>query len=504
MYRDQNLDSLTRRTQTISDTIASDRPHKLFKNRTATFQSTEMDGNKRLPDGGELILILLVLTLLQIQADDLLGKYESLLATHLAEQRKLLRSLPIEKLRPTFDSFVLRIKRYGNNHFRRMFRMSDLVFRDLCSTISNVIGEDMFRSENFLKKREERYKTTSKLLSNGLSRFVSGEFKVAISIRILAGGSYLDLCPLFDVRPSYIYVIFDEFLGWVLKTFEFPLTKYLHDRNWPALYKLSEGFTNKTDGVFKFPFAAIDGIAVRITAPTERDGVYDPGNYWCRKGFYALNVQAMCDRNKSFLWCYSSNKGATHDSTAFANSSLYNLLEGLANVLADMGLFIVGDAAYWLSSFMMTPYNKAEMSNDTLHHKDAYNFYQSSCRIHIECAFGELIMRWGIFWRALWFDLSTSQKIIQVAMLLHNFILKHREVDDKNADRVYFENFDIPGDDIQNLLTEKSNEIPVPLTTDTGELAPRGRQSVTITELKRKGEEIRTLLTVDLAVAGLS
>ena len=89
-------------------------------------------------------------------------------------------------------------------------------------------------------------------------------------------------------------------------------------------------------------------------------------------------------------------------------------------------------------------------------------------------------------------------------MLLHNFILKHRGEGDSNADKLYFENFDIPGDEIQTSLTEKTNEIPVPLTTDTGEVAPPGRQPVTITELKRKGEEIRTLLTVDLAVNGLS
>ena len=374
--------------------------------------------------------------------------------------------------------------------------MSLPVFQDLCSTICSAVGEATFTPENYLQKRAQRTKKNSDLLSDGISRFISGEFKVAITLRILAGGSYLDLCPLFDVHPSYVFVLFEDVLAWVRKTFDFPLTKYLTDRNWPALYKLSEGFTDKTNGIFKFPFAALDGLAVRIIAPTERDGVRGPGNYWCRKGFYALNVQA--------IWCYSSNKGATHDSTAFANSSMYELLESLAEVLAEMGLFILGDAAYWLSSFMMTPYEKTEMKNDPQHHKDAYNFYQSSCRIHIECAFGELIMRWGIFWRALQFDLITCQKIIQVAMLLHNFILEHREQDDTHADKTYFEKFDVPGDDIQNTLTEKTNEIPIPLTTDTGEPEPKGRPTLEVTDLRNKGEEIRSTLTVDLAVAGLS
>ena len=44
----------------------------------------------------------------------------------------------------------------------------------------------------------------------------------------------------------------------------------------------------------------IDGIAVRIKCPssTEDNVITDPGNYFCRKGFHALNVQGMCDAKK--------------------------------------------------------------------------------------------------------------------------------------------------------------------------------------------------------------
>jgi len=31
--------------------------------------------------------------------------------------------------------------------------------------------------------------------------------------------------------------------------------------------------------------------------------------------------------------------------------------------------------------------------------RDAYNFYQSSARMHIEKAFGQLVWRWGTFWK---------------------------------------------------------------------------------------------------------
>jgi Plant transposon protein len=68
-------------------------------------------------------------------------------------------------------------------------------------------------------------------------------------------------------------------------------------------------------------------------------------------------------------------------------------------------------------------------------------------RIYIECAFGELVMRWGIFWRTLMFELpKKTTKIIQVCMLLHNFIIDH----DREGTRSYSQ--DISMDSMQLLV----------------------------------------------------
>lgn len=63
---------------------------------------------------------------------------------------------------------------------------------------------------------------------------IPGEVKVAISLRQLAGGLYLDLAPLFDVSMGHIYRIFDDFFDWVLKAFVFPLARYIYEENWGA------------------------------------------------------------------------------------------------------------------------------------------------------------------------------------------------------------------------------------------------------------------------------
>ncbi|CAJ1934612.1 unnamed protein product [Cylindrotheca closterium] len=242
------------------------------------------------------------------------------------------RSLPIYLLRPTFDQFTATI---SASHFRKMFRMTQSMFATLCATICNEIGPEVFRSESFLSQRRERIYGSQEPREQAVAP-VSGEIRVAIGLRMLAGGSYLDLVPLFRVSSSQLYDVFDTFLVWILATFKFPLPQYFAENNWPAIERLAFPFAEKTNGIFYGVFAALDGLAVRIKGP-RIDEVPDPGNYYCRKGFFALNVQAMCDKAKYFLWCFPANKGSTHDSTAFANSTLFEMDQLQQNITQATG-----------------------------------------------------------------------------------------------------------------------------------------------------------------------
>jgi DDE superfamily endonuclease len=105
------------------------------------------------------------------------------------------------------------------------------------------------------------------------------------------------------------------------------------------------------------------------------------------------------------------------------------------------------------------------MNDDPHKAKDAFNYHLSACRIFIECAFGELVMRWGLLWRTLRFDLKKCAKIIQVGMLLHNYIVESRLAgNDDEVDRVYFHNFTIDvNDPVQQELLSDTSELPRPL-----------------------------------------
>ena len=364
--------------------------------------------------------------------------------------------------------------------------MTKHAFDRLCERICRNIGEEDYRPER-------------SIISPATNKAIPGEVKTALSIRMLAGGSYLDLVPLFEVSSTHLYIVFNVFLDWILLTFEFPLVKWLREENWRAINHLANHFAEKTDGIFYGPFAAVDGLAIRIRSPRLKE-VSDPGNYYCRKGFYALNVQACCDRSKRFLWCYPSNKGSTHDSVAFSNSRLYELLKEKTPDFIERGLFIVGDSAYGLSPFLMVPYDSDEMKEDVNHNMDSFNYHLSSCRIYIECAFGELIMRWGIFWRTLLFDLRKCSKIIQVSMLLHNFIIDSREGRLDDRDNSYFQQFDIIEDSVQDEITEATGEMPRAIVSDNNEPRRCGRPSVEEEEHRQQGILTRHNLTIKLAV----
>jgi hypothetical protein len=90
---------------------------------------------------------------------------------------------------------------------------------------------------------------------------------------------------------------------------------------------------------------------------------------------------------------------------------------------ASKGFYFICDSAYAIKSFLIPPFN------DVVHGtaEDNFNFFHSSARIAVECAFGEIELRWGILWRHLQCSLAHNCQIIDACMRLHNFIVEYRE-----------------------------------------------------------------------------
>ena len=110
-------------------------------------------------------------------------------------------------------------ERISNMQFRQMFRMTRDCFQMLCQEIESIVGEREFKAESYINAHLEgldHMYMANKMTSGG---YISGEIKLAIALRILAGADALDLSVIFDISSNYITTISLFVLDqWIIKT----------------------------------------------------------------------------------------------------------------------------------------------------------------------------------------------------------------------------------------------------------------------------------------------
>ena len=240
--------------------------------------------------------------------------------------------------------------------FRRYFRMGRDSFFRFCNKICETVGETEFIPERLIDDVNSAHRGAVKR-SGGA---ICGEVRVAIFIRLLAGASYLDLMVIFDLAQQSVLRSFHLVCQWVCQTFEYPLVKALIKEDTEYFDKITHDFAySASQGVFMGCIGALDGLAIKIKQPVTTKELSNPGAYYCRKGYFALNCQAICDFDKRITWISSRHIGSCHDSAAFTETKLYDLLRQKAEFLTKNGYFIVGDSAYNMESFLLVPFPQA-------------------------------------------------------------------------------------------------------------------------------------------------
>ncbi|WAQ98344.1 HARB1-like protein [Mya arenaria] len=122
---------------------------------------------------------------------------------------------------------------------------------------------------------------------------------------------------------------------------------------------------------------AIDCTLISITTPTSHEA-----SYVCRKGYHALNVQAVVDTKLRFIDAVARWPGATNDATIFEMSGLKDYLE--ANAVG----VLLGDSGNALRNYLLTP-----ILRPTANAQVAYNDAHARGRVVVERAFGMLKSR---------------------------------------------------------------------------------------------------------------
>lgn len=128
-------------------------------------------------------------------------------------------------------------------------------------------------------------------------------------------------------------------------------------------------------------------------------------------------LQAVCDHQLLFTDCCVGWPGSVHDSGVYQNSPLFQAAQSRYSTVFPADSFLVGDAAYPLSKWVLTPFRD---TNNLSEKANNYNFIQFSTRIVIEQAFAALK---GRFRRLNYIDMDSvtdMSDVMLTACTLHN------------------------------------------------------------------------------------
>lgn len=334
--------------------------------------------------------------------------------------------------------------------------MKKQTFISLCQRVETAVGSSAFRSEQYLHSLligMEGSTAASTMYRNSLKftgNYISGEWKVALTLRYLAGAMCLDLYLWSKISPDHIKnIVNDVIKNWICND-DVILVDYYKQvlYNNKNINIIKSTFAEKTEGIIGGCIGAVDGWLVKIFSPTVKE-VPNPGKYYSRKSNYGLNVQVIVDKNKRVLWRYIGELGSSHDSSIFHQSKSGRYLEKEREWLKDRGLYLVGDSAYALRTYLLCPYDNAATGSP----EDTFNYFLSSCHIYVECCFGEVDRRWGVLWSPLQGKLDKKKYVIDACLRLHNYIIDDRE----NTTSCDFEDEEFTEEE-QQLLEEGRDE----------------------------------------------
>jgi hypothetical protein len=133
-----------------------------------------------------------------------------------------------------------------------------------------------------------------------------------------AGASYLDVMLAFRIDKSTVHSVMQETIEAICERWTHPRIPFEIKG---ALRRLSIGFTRSRcpPSPLHHCVRALDGVLVKIAKPPNP---CRPTQLYCRKGFYAIPVQVVCDYQYRILYASMKCACSKHDRIAFAVSEL--------------------------------------------------------------------------------------------------------------------------------------------------------------------------------------
>lgn len=328
---------------------------------------------------------------------------------------------------------ITHIQSWDNVMFKRQMRISRLDFDRILQSIS----QDIYRDDDMATR------------SSGSP--VHAILKLAITLRILAGATYVDMY-WYGVETKSVMGIVVETCAAIYAHFHNEINLPVNDESqllgisndWIRIQEMRYGF-RLVPGIL----LAGDGYIVKITEPKH---VENTVMYRNRKNCFALIVQAFCDAFCRFRIFDIKWPGSISDLTAYTQTQLYHLMT--SNSL-PLWVCLVMDGIYSsCGGNHLTPFSssvelrKADETDHTLYLKMiTYNRVISAIRVTIERAFGQLVRRFGILWKPIELDISNVPLVVTTCAILHNICVNRWLSDGMPGSSTYgpdsFHHFDV-------------------------------------------------------------
>ncbi|XP_051167759.1 putative nuclease HARBI1 [Leptopilina boulardi] len=181
---------------------------------------------------------------------------------------------------------------------------------------------------------------------------------------------------------------------------------------------------------------AVDGCHIRINAPSE-----NPESYVNRKGFHSLLLQGICDARMRFIDIYTGICGSVHDARVWTMSDISEAIEENIEEFCPRGSHIIGDSAYGIKPYLMTPYKDRGFMTPAQRN---FNRILSRERVVIERAFCLLKGRCRRMKQLYLQNVKYGALIIAACCVVHNVCL---DVEDEVNEDILREEDNIDDDD---------------------------------------------------------
>ena len=250
---------------------------------------------------------------------------------------------------------------------------------------------------------------------------VSVQKRVAITLWVLATQcEYWSVGHLFGLARCTVCRIVHETCRTIVKVL---LPKYIRFPVGESLAETVKGFLDNW-GIPQC-VGAIDGSHIPVRPPS-----MNHTDYYNRKGWYSVLVQAVVDANYLFTDLNVGWPGSVHDARVLSNSELYRKCinheylqgDGLQINNSTIPLFLIGDSAYPLLSWLIKPFPTTSLITEE---QKKYNYRICRGRVVVEIAFGRLKARWRRLLKQNDMFVENVPCVVAACCVLHNICEIH-------------------------------------------------------------------------------